>query len=279
MTGRDDGAPGDGSRRDGPGGPDRRGDAAGGPFDYPLAWRLARIGGAALVMVVAVLALGALRGSGHTEPGATPEPARRAIDAEADVFRLHPGATTLDMNAERRPGAKVRDLESYHRLRAYPGAPPAIPHDVDPSWLRTQTCNTCHARGGWVPDQEAYAPVTPHPHYANCMQCHVDGADGALLVPNDFEPADWPAIDQQALAWTDADSLATSPPPIPHALQLRGNCLACHAGPGAVAEVRTTHPGRASCRQCHAARADLGAARGETSEAGAPDGAFSREVQ
>jgi cytochrome c-type protein NapB len=33
---------------------------------------------------------------------------------------------------------------------------------------------------------------------------------------------------------------------------MRENCRACHAGPGAVAELRTTHPERVSCRQCHA---------------------------
>ena len=38
---------------------------------------------------------------------------------------------------------------------------------------------------------------------------------------------------------------------IPHDLQLRGNCLACHAGPAAVEEIRTAHPERTNCRQCH----------------------------
>jgi hypothetical protein len=42
-----------------------------------------------------------------------------------------------------------------------------------------------------------------------------------------------------------------SPPPIPHALQMRENCRACHAGPGAVSGLRTTHPERVTCRQCH----------------------------
>jgi cytochrome c-type protein NapB len=46
--------------------------------------------------------------------------------------------------------------------------------------------------------------------------------------------------------------MPASPPPIPHALQMRENCRACHAGPGAVAELRTTHPERVTCRQCHA---------------------------
>ncbi len=53
-----------------------------------------------------------------------------------------------------------------------------------------------------------------------------------------------------------------SPLWIPHDLQLRGNCLACHGGPAAVAEIRTAHPERANCRQCHVP-ADAPAAPGE----------------
>jgi cytochrome c-type protein NapB len=41
------------------------------------------------------------------------------------------------------------------------------------------------------------------------------------------------------------------PPPIPHDLQFRENCLACHGGPAAVAAIRTSHPERVNCRQCH----------------------------
>lgn len=246
--------------------------------DRPLGPRLVRIAAAAVVMVVVVLALGMATAPGHEGVTRSAPTAATPVPEEAEVFRLDPASTTLAMDAERRPDAKIRDLESYYALRAYPGAPPAIPHDVDPAWLRTQACNTCHARGGWVADQRAYAPVTPHPHYRNCMQCHVDGADGALFVANDFQPADRPSIDQQALAWDDAGTRATSPPPIPHALQLRGNCLACHAGPAAVTEIRTTHPERANCRQCHGARDDVGAARGE-SAGPAPDGAFTRGVR
>jgi cytochrome c-type protein NapB len=238
--------------------------------ERPLALRLARIAAAAVLMVAVVLALGMAASADPDEARRPTPPTGAPVPEEADVFRLAPGATTLAMDAERRPDARVRDLDAYYALRAYPGAPPAIPHDVEPAWLRTQACNTCHARGGWVPDQRAYAPVTPHPQYRNCMQCHVDGADGALFVPNDFRPAPRPAIDQQALDG--------SPPPIPHALQLRGNCLACHAGPAAVAEVRTTHPERANCRQCHAARDDVGTARGASAGA-VPTDAFTRGVR
>ena len=42
-----------------------------------------------------------------------------------------------------------------------------------------------------------------------------------------------------------------APPRIPHRVLMRENCVACHDGPGAREEVRTTHPERWRCRQCH----------------------------
>ena len=47
------------------------------------------------------------------------------------------------------------------------------------------------------------------------------------------------------------NALEESPPVIPHQLQMRENCLACHAGPGAPKEIRVSHPERINCRQCH----------------------------
>jgi len=42
-----------------------------------------------------------------------------------------------------------------------------------------------------------------------------------------------------------------SPPTIPHRVLMRENCVACHSGPAAREEIRTTHPERTRCRQCH----------------------------
>ena len=44
-----------------------------------------------------------------------------------------------------------------------------------------------------------------------------------------------------------------SPPVIPHKTFMRENCTACHTGPAAREEIRTPHPERARCRQCHVA--------------------------
>lgn len=52
--------------------------------------------------------------------------------------------------------------------------------------------------------------------------------------------------------------LPDSPPAMPHTLQLRDNCQACHTGPGSPSEIRTSHPDRANCQQCHVEPAETG---------------------
>lgn len=49
--------------------------------------------------------------------------------------------------------------------RAYQGAPPLVPHDVE---ARKGLCRECHATG------EQGAPITPHPTRTHfCIQCHI----------------------------------------------------------------------------------------------------------
>jgi cytochrome c-type protein NapB len=50
-----------------------------------------------------------------------------------------------------------------------------------------------------------------------------------------------------------AGSRATpgAPPTLPHRVLMRENCNACHDGPGAREEIRTSHPERWRCQQCH----------------------------
>ena len=141
-----------------------------------------------------------------------------------------------------------RTLTSFRARRAYEGGPPMIPHKVDDDRsLGGENCLTCHGKGGFVPKFNAYTPVTPHPNLKNCRQCHNPGRTGGTFRGSTFEPIAWPSL--------GGSVLPTSPPPIPHKIKMRENCLACHAGPGAVEEIRTTHPERINCRQCHAASA------------------------
>lgn len=49
--------------------------------------------------------------------------------------------------------------------RAYEGAPPLVPHDVE---ARKVLCQECHATGA------EGAPITPHPTRTHfCIACHV----------------------------------------------------------------------------------------------------------
>ena len=139
-----------------------------------------------------------------------------------------------------------RTLKGFYSRRQYPGSPPYIPHEtVGSSFEASANCNVCHNKGGYVKKFAAYAPVTPHPERVSCRQCHVPLQTGSKFVAHDWKSVNRPKIKQAAIAG--------GPPPIPHSLHDRGNCASCHSGPAAVSEVRTTHPERIHCRQCHMA--------------------------
>ncbi len=206
--------------------------------------RYVRIGVAAALMLALVFVAGrGVRNANapavlpQTGAGQTP-----SIPTETGVFRL--ARLALSYRDTPHTPAGSRSLATFYERRAYPGGPPSIPHSLaDPTTYGGQTCLSCHDEGGWVPKFSAYAPVTPHPELANCVQCHVVSSGQAPFRPTTFVRPAPPPIRQAALPG--------SPPAIPHDLQMRENCLACHAGPWAVREIRTSHPERVNCRQCH----------------------------
>lgn len=171
------------------------------------------------------------------EASATP-----VLPSEAGMYRR--AANAVDYAAMPREPNRRRTLAVFYARRAYPGAPPIIPHAVDDGQTSDRACLACHADGGWAPPFEAFSPVTPHPEQTSCRQCHVPAP-----TRRTFQATNWQTVRPPALR---GGAMPGSPPPIPHGLQLRENCLACHAGPGAVDEIRTSHPDRVSCRQCHA---------------------------
>lgn len=138
-----------------------------------------------------------------------------------------------------------RSLHTYYKNRAYHGAPPSIPHAVESERnMGGNTCLKCHENGGFVSKLNAYAPVSPHPDFINCRQCHVPQKTQTLFVATNFSELVAPKAGIN-------NALLGSPPVIPHQIQLHENCLACHAGPSAPKEIRVTHPERINCRQCH----------------------------
>ena len=167
------------------------------------------------------------------------------LPSEAGVFRRDEFAWDYKNMPE--DAQHQRTLNSYYRNRAYSGAPPIIPHIVlDEKSIGGKNCLQCHQNGGFVAQFNAYAPVTPHPELVNCKQCHVPVKAKSYFKESTFARLSPPEIGGQALPG--------SPPVIPHALQMRENCLACHGGSSAPKEIRVTHPERINCRQCHAAQ-------------------------
>lgn len=143
--------------------------------------------------------------------------------------------------------AKPATLADRALRRAYDGAPPTIPHDVDQ--MTAGSCVACHATALRVGENSA--PLIPHAYYANCQQCHVVESslfDSRPLATSRF--VGLPAPKEGARAWKGA------PPTIPHATWMRENCRACH-GPTGSLGLRTSHPGRANCLQCHARSASM----------------------
>lgn len=207
-----------------------------------------RIGAVSVAMMAGVFALGNMVYSGGPAVVTPPVLVPEIIEGEAESFRL--SSQGYDFLASSEEKNTKRTLDVFDSRRAFPGAPPVIPHELfEDKSMGGSACLGCHRNGGYVPVFKAHTPITPHPQFENCRQCHVpQSKEAAPFVASNFQKIQAPAIDGQ--------SLPGGPPPIPHSLTMRENCLACHAGPGAVSEIRTPHPERANCRQCHVSSED-----------------------
>ena len=165
------------------------------------------------------------------------------IPSERGVFRRSEYA--LDYAKMPIDEAHQRSLVDYYENKAFHGAPPSIPHAVNSERsMGGISCLKCHENGGFVSKFNAYAPVTPHPEMVNCRQCHVPQYTEELFKDTNYNKVRAP------LAGIN-NALRSSPPVIPHQIQMRENCLSCHAGPSAPKEIRVSHPERINCRQCH----------------------------
>ncbi len=115
-----------------------------------------------------------------------------------------------------------------------------------------ETCGQCHRPIGIEP--AAMRPI-PHPVEGrdNCLACHESGVGGASQVPTDHADRSNEICGQCHVVASDEPVAATD---IPHDLEGRGDCLACHeSGVGGASQVPANHEGRTieSCRQCHIA--------------------------
>jgi nitrate reductase cytochrome c-type subunit len=178
--------------------------------------RTPKVSGRAALSFVALTALVA---AGCSDPGKVPVP-----DREGAV------KSTASVRAER---------------RAYDGAPPTVPHQDFGT-----ACGACHDERGQSVTGVGFAPASPHDDTSKagattrCRQCHVFQTTGDLFVASEYE-----GLGQDLAAGDRATPGA--PPRIPHRILMRENCAACHDGPAAREEIRTSHPERTRCDQCH----------------------------
>ncbi len=155
--------------------------------------------------------------------------------------------TTLVLVADPRP-----DRSGREGRRAFDGAPPVVPHEA------FGDCTDCHYEEGTEVPDIGFAPASPHRNLSmRCEQCHVLRTTDELFVASRFEPV-------RSGDRREAGTGLGEPPVIPHDTVLRGNCAGCHAGDWSREWLRTTHPERVRCQQCHVAqRATDAFSRGE----------------
>lgn len=136
--------------------------------------------------------------------------------------------------------AKAESLLAREAGRAFDGAPPVIPHPTPP--LGVSACIACHGAGLMIGDKRA--SKMSHPLYANCTQCHVE------VTKPDTKPF-WENTFAALRPQPVERVFPGAPPVVPHPAWMRNDCQSCHGASGP-APLRTTHPERQSCLQCHA---------------------------
>lgn len=173
------------------------------------------------------------------------------VSSDVSVFQR--GFPSLTDQPRPTPAEQAAALEERARLRAYAGAPPVVPHAVDE--LSTLACLACHEAGALVGGR--LAPPMSHSTRESCTQCHVSAAERPRWMESGA-PGAWagnsfvglPERPSGARAWAGA------PPTLPHPSWMRERCASCHGVAGR-AGLRTSHPGRQSCPQCHALSDEL----------------------
>lgn len=171
---------------------------------------------------------------------------------------LHPSqierfAGAVDRTPPKGPASEadfVGAVAARQETRAYWGAPPSIPHRVNDS--RAPDCLVCHEKGANIAGK--LAPRMSHPRYDSCFQCHTLSQDPRTAGSQGISPENsfdgWKSPGHGSRAWQGA------PPTMPHPTRMRETCISCH-GPTGKVGLRTSHPERQNCVQCHTSSAAL----------------------
>lgn len=175
-----------------------------------------------------------------------------ALDSQKRIYRtsLADLKRNFDPQAEIKitPEQKAFALALREQNRAFNGAPPTIPHAIEQ--MSAESCMACHGEG--FKSESLRISKMSHQFLANCTQCHVENnpshMTATLFRENNF--VGLPAPKGGPRAFNGA------PPMIPHSTWMRVNCMSCH-GFASEQGIRTTHPWRQNCQQCHAPSSKL----------------------
>jgi cytochrome c-type protein NapB len=143
---------------------------------------------------------------------------------------------------------KVSALAERGRNRAFNGAPPTIPHPIDE--MSAASCMACHGTG--FNSKTLRISQVSHQFLTNCTQCHVENFD---QDPDTLSSAENTFVGLPAPTGGPR-AFDGAPPMIPHSTWMRFNCTSCHGVNGPFG-IRTTHPWRQNCQQCHAPSSEL----------------------
>ncbi len=159
--------------------------------------------------------------------------------------------STLTNVTEAERAVALRDRAAR---RAFDGAPPVVPHPVPQD--SAAACLACHGPGLVIKDKAA--SKMSHAAYASCTQCHVPAGGPRILQPESELLAPIAENHFVGLAASLKGSRAwpQAPPTIPHSTLMRSDCSSCH-GPKGLFGLRTPHPDRKACVQCHLPGAEL----------------------
>ena len=177
-------------------------------------------------------------------PGATIQRMANSRTSLADLKRnFDPHAEVKITRQQKEFALALRDQN-----RAFNGAPPTTPHAIEQ--MSAQSCLACHGEG--FKSESLRISKMSHQFLANCTQCHVENnpkhMPAALFRDNTF--VGLPAPTGGPRAYEGA------PPMIPHSTWMRVNCMSCH-GFTSQQGIRTAHPWRQNCQQCHASSSKL----------------------
>jgi cytochrome c-type protein NapB len=134
---------------------------------------------------------------------------------------------------------------SRANLRAFYTSPPVIPHEIDER--DSEVCLSCHIDVFDFGD--SVTVKTPHPDLTNCLQCHVPMISQLGEIGEEVLSS-WSGLEEPQKI---KRAHAFAPPAVPHRQFLREDCLSCHHPDSSREYLRTPHPERVNCLQCHVA--------------------------